>query len=200
MDKRAIALLGALAVAAVVAYLYFANRAQPVAADPTSSSSSGGSVSDAVASVLQDFAVSVGFGTPRGIRNNNPGNIVRTTVAWEGQLDQASVEAAPPGGLGITWDPTFVQFDTPANGVRAIGHVLLSKAARGLSSVDQIIRDYSATDQDGYVANVAAALGVDPHTTLDVPAVLPQLAAAIIQQENGQQPYASSDIQQWVYA
>ena len=133
--------------------------------------------------------------TPRGIRNNNPGNIQRNSIAWQGALPRATLEAA-----GRSWDATFVQFDTPANGVRALGHVLLSKAARGLTTVDSIIRDYSTTDQDVYVENVAAALGVDPGDAIDVSANLPTMAAAIVQQENGEQPYDPNDLQEWVYS
>lgn len=132
---------------------------------------------------------------PRGIRDNNPGNIERNSINWQGALTQAQVE-----GAGGTWDPTFVQFDTPANGVRAIGHVLRSKQARGLVTVDQVIRDYSKTDQDAYVAAVSQGLGVNPDQELDVSAVLPAFATLIIQQENGEQPYEPSDIATWVYA
>lgn len=137
---------------------------------------------------------------PRGIRNNNPGNLVRNAVKWQGLLTQAQVEA-----LGWTWDAKFCQFDTPANGVRAIGHVLLSYQSRGLSTVDECIREYSATDQDAYVANVTAALGLDASNggqfvQIDVGSNLPALATAIIQQEEGQQPYALSDIATWVYS
>lgn len=133
--------------------------------------------------------------TPRGIRDNNPGNVERSAIRWQGSLTRDQVAAA-----GKTWDDTFEQFDTPANGVRAIGHILRSKSARGLTNVHDIIFDYSKTDQAAYSANVAAALGVGEGDTLDVYSVLPTFATAIIQQENGQQPYDPNDIAQWVYS
>lgn len=133
--------------------------------------------------------------SPHGIRNNNPGNLKRNTIAWQGALSREQLAAQ-----GVAYDPTFVQFDTPANGVRAMGHVLRAKAVRGLTDVEAIIRDYSATDQEAYVANVAAALGVRPQETIDVSARLPALALAIIQQENGEQPYDPNDVAEWVYA
>ncbi len=133
--------------------------------------------------------------TPKGIRNNNPGNIERNGIAWQGLLSRADVEAA-----GLTWDPIFCQFATPADGVRAIGHVLKAKASRGLVNVHDIIADYSTTDQVPYIENVSAALGVGEYDTIDVQSNLPALATAIIQQENGQQPYAANDIQEWVYS
>lgn len=132
---------------------------------------------------------------PRGIRNNNPGNIKRNSIAWQGALTPDQVAAA-----GGTWDATFVQFDTPANGVRALGHVLRSKQARGLVTVDQIIRDFSETDVEAYIANVSDGLGVGTDQPLDVTSVLPTFATLIIQQENGEQPYEPSDIANWVYA
>lgn len=132
---------------------------------------------------------------PRGIRNNNPGNIRRNSIAWQGALSQAQVEAA-----GNTWDPNFVQFDLPDNGVRAIGHILTSYSQRGLTSVSALILTWSETDQAAYIANVAAALGVDPGDTIDVVGNLPALATAIISQENGEQPYDPGAIQEWVYS
>lgn len=133
---------------------------------------------------------------PRGIRNNNPGNIERNpNIQWDGSLPADQVQAV----LGIAYDPVYEQFTDPSYGVRAIGHVLRSKAARGLSSVDAIIRDYSSTDQEAYVANVSAALGVSPFDTVDVYGQLPAFAAAIIQQENGEQPYDPNNLAQWVY-
>jgi len=134
--------------------------------------------------------------TPRGIRNNNPGNIVRSSIQWQGSLPADQVQQV----LGTAYDTKFEQFAAPSYGVRAIGHVLLSKQARGLTNVDAIIRDYSTTDQEDYIANVAQALNVDPQQDIDVGAVLPAFAAAIIQQENGQQPYELSDIANWVYS
>lgn len=131
---------------------------------------------------------------PRGIRNNNPGNIKRNAIDWQGALSVDQVNA-----LGWTFDPVFVQFDSAASGVRAIGHILSSYAARGLNTVAAIISTWSATDQAAYIRNVSAALGVDPTQPIDVRANLAPLALAIIQQENGQQPYSPDDVGNWVY-
>lgn len=175
MRTQSFWLWGALA-AAVGLYLYSRTQSGQAAV---------AYVADAVGNLL----------TPRGIRNNNPGNIERNSIAWQGALTADQVAAA-----GAAWDPVYVQFDTPANGVRAIGHVLRAKQARGLATVDAVVRDYSSTDQAAYVANVAGYLGVDPEQEIDVAAVLPAFATAIIQQENGQQPYQLSDIANWVYS
>lgn len=146
-----------------------------------------------VASVTQYIGDAL---TPHGIRNNNPGNIERSNIQWNGSIPADQVQQL----LGVPYDTVYEQYVSPDYGVRAIGHVLKAKVARGLTSVDAIIRDYSATDQDAYVANVAKALGVDETQDFDVVAVLPAFAAAIIQQENGRQPYELSDIANWVYS
>lgn len=176
MRTQTYILLGALA-AAVGLYLF---------SRTSTGRSAVGAVSDYVGNLV----------TPRGIRNNNPGNIERSAIQWQGSIPSDQVQAV----LGIPYDPTFEQLVSPAAGVRMIGHVLASKAARGLTTVDSIIRDYSKTDQDAYVAFVAGQLGVDANQDINVDAVLPTFAAAIIQQENGQQPYQLSDIVNWVYA
>lgn len=169
-------LLGALAV--VVGLWLFSRTAK------------GSSLVDQVTQYIGDAL------TPRGIRNNNPGNIERSGIQWQGSIPSDQVQQV----LGIAYDPTFEQYVDPSYGVRAIGHVLLSKQSRGLTTVDAIIRDYSKTDQEAYIANVSEALNVDPQQEIDVGAVLPAFAAAIIQQENGQQPYQLSDIATWVYS
>lgn len=121
----------------------------------------------------------------RGLRNNNPGNIKYSSANnWEGQTGQDS--------------DGFAIFSSAEYGVRALGHILMSYAGQGLTSVSAIISQYSATDQSSYIANVASALGIDPNASIDVEAQLPQLAAAIITQENGLQPYSSTDLDNWV--
>jgi hypothetical protein len=156
-------------------------------------------IADTVGSVLSNTG-------KHGIRNNNPGNIVRNSIAWQGLLNQQQVEA-----MGLTYDPKFCQFDTPANGIRAIGHVLLSYQARGIATCTEIIYGagneggYSATDQAAYAAHLTEAVGLDPNnggqdTVIDIGSNLPALATAIITQENGEQPYALSDIANWVYS
>jgi hypothetical protein len=182
-------LVGGLATAAA---LWFYSRTQ--------------SGSDAIGAAIDTVGNMLSNSGKEGIRDNNPGNIVRNTIAWQGLLTQAQVEAQ-----GVKWNPKFCQFDTPANGIRAIGHILLSYQARGIATCDEIIKGpgaqgggWSATDQDAYAANLTLAVGLDPSNggqfvQIDVGSNLPAIATAIITQENGQQPYALSDIQNWVY-
>lgn len=127
------------------------------------------SITDSIASV-GDSIVS----TIRGIRNNNPGNIrYNAANQWQGQTGQ---DAAG-----------FCTFDTPENGVRAIAVILKNYSRHyGLNTVDGIARRWSATDQEAYVTNVSAALGVGPYDTisLDDASTLTTFVDAIIVQED----------------
>lgn len=127
---------------------------------------------------------------PRGIRNNNPGNIefLPAGRAWRGQIGS-------DGRFGI--------YDTPASGVRAIGQQLLKYARGGIDNVRELISKWAPGHEnptDAYVLNVAAGIGVGPSDRIDVRANLPALAGEIIRQENGMQPYAASDLRSWVYS
>lgn len=136
-------------------------------------------------------------GVSRGIRNNNPGNIVRNNIQWNGALTQAQVVAQ-----GWQWDPTFVQFDTPLNGLRALARVLLVYAGRGENTVDELIGTYAPpqeNDTAAYENFVAAQVGVNPGAQINVPAKLGNIMAAIVQKENQQpgvlwvDPYGSAE-------
>lgn len=114
---------------------------------------------------------------PRGIRNNNPGNIRATGDQWQGMTGQDK--------------DGFVQFAAPVYGVRAMARILTSYARQGQVTVRQIINRWAPpteNDTDAYVAHVAAELKVSP----DAPVTerqWPALIAVMIEHENGQQPY-----------
>jgi hypothetical protein len=120
----------------------------------------------------------------RGIRNNNPGNIRHSSDRWQGLAPQQT-------------DPAFFQFSDAVYGIRAMANILLNYVARdGVpSNVQSIISRWSATDQSAYITDVSNALGVNPTDPIDLAAVLPQMIAAMIQQENGVQPYSMDTIQ-----
>ena len=144
-----------------------------------------GGVSDAMNYIASGFE-------PRGLRNHNPGNlryIPDPARAWNGQIGNDN-------GYGI--------YSSDALGVRALGHQLINYANAGETSIASIITTW-APSSDGnntgaYIADVAAQMGVDPAAPLDVYGNLQALAAAIIQHENGQQPFALSDLATWVYS
>ncbi|AZY52832.1 hypothetical protein [Bordetella avium] len=125
-------------------------------------------------------------GTPRGIRNNNPGNIVQTANQWQGEV---------PGN-----DPKYKTFATPEAGIKAMGDNLLAYQDKyGLNTVSGIVSRWApATENDtnSYIATVAKALGVKPDDKLNLrdPAVMSKLVGAMIRHENGNQPYSDAQI------
>lgn len=131
----------------------------------------------------------MGVYTPRGIRNNNPGNLMYSpNVPWEGQVG--------PDAQG------YAVFSDPSYGVRAMAHQLLDYYNRGLVTLNEFIPVYApaqTNDTAAYVADVAARLGVDPNAPLDVPNMLPEIIAAMIQHEDGEDPYTAANLQQWAY-
>jgi hypothetical protein len=128
---------------------------------------------------------------PRGIRNNNPGNIRwDKNTTWQGQAKDQT-------------DSEFVVFQSPEWGIRALIRVLLSYKRRGVRTPQQIINRWAPPQgqaQDGrtytqntaaYVRAISAALGVGADAVIDVESAdtLRLLLPAIIKHENGQQPY-----------
>ncbi|MBX8878329.1 hypothetical protein HCH41_05055 [Enterobacter ludwigii] len=131
-------------------------------------------------------------GDARGIRNNNPGNIEYSkTNPWVGQTGD---------------DGRFAKFETPEHGIRALGRNLLSYQRQGIDTVSDIVEKW-APEKDGndtvaYIKAVCAQLGVTPDQQLDAsnPDTLKALCAAIIQHENGSQPYTDQQLSTGVSA
>lgn len=180
-------LLGILG-ASVVAFLY--SRTRNGAAAVESASSAIGRASIAVG----DF---VGF-TNRGMRDNNPANIRRTSEAWVGELSRADVEAA-----GATYDPDFEQFSSIRYGVRALGRLLQTYSTKyALNTVRGIVSRFappSENDTEDYIAEVSGVLGVQDKERIDVYSRLPELAAAIMRRETS---YVGdpAEVTSWVYS
>ena len=129
---------------------------------------------------------------PRGIRNNNPGNI-RHGQNWQG---------LNPNGKKI--DPYFCVFQTPVAGIRALAKVLINyKKLYGLNTVRQIISRYAPPNENqttAYIQSVAKQLGVYPDTIIDIEerGVLTVFIKAVSRMENGIQPYSDETIQQGI--
>ena len=129
---------------------------------------------------------------PRGIRNNNPGNI-RHGQNWQG---------LNPDGRNI--DPAFCVFKSPVFGIRALAKVLMNyKKIHGLNTVRQIISRYAPPNENqtkAYIQTVAQQIGVYPDTVIDIEerGILTVFIKAVIRMENGIQPYSDETIQQGI--
>lgn len=118
---------------------------------------------------------------PRGIRNNNPGNIKKNNVDWDGLSEEQT-------------DNTFFQFTDPIYGIRALTKILLTYRHKyDLKNVWAIINRYappSENDTEAYKNFVTKKTGLNMLEEIEnsVEAYLP-VVKAIILMENGEQPY-----------
>lgn len=138
---------------------------------------------------------------PRGIRNHNPGNIRLSKDKWRGISPEQT-------------DKAFFQFTAPAYGIRAMVIILLKyQRIYGLRTPAAIIGRWAPAKGDSngsapggeytqnssaYAAAVAKALGVSPNTEINLTktSTLYAFLCAVIQHENGQQPYGRDTIMQ----
>lgn len=121
---------------------------------------------------------------PRGIRNFNPGNLRLSSVEWLGLSDEQT-------------DPDFFQFVSPIYGIRAMARILKTYQREGVTTLQEAVGRWappSENDTQAYVQAVCQACGVNPGDTVDLTSLLPRLIPAIIEHENGQQPYSVEDI------
>lgn len=125
--------------------------------------------------------------TPRGIRNNNPGNI-RKGADWQGLAPEQN-------------DPAFCNFSSPEWGIRAMGKILLKyQRSYHLNTIEKIIDRWAPPVENQtseYVAAVARDMGIAATTPIDVGklATLVPLIRAIIHHENGRQPYDADTLE-----
>ncbi|MCG8291985.1 MULTISPECIES: structural protein [Pseudomonas] len=121
---------------------------------------------------------------PRGVRNCNPGNIdFNPANNWVGQIGKE-----PEG--------RFCIFDTPENGIRALGKLLQTYYNKhDLRTVAAIIKRWAPdveNDTGAYIRAVAQRCGLgpsDPIASIKDQQVLRGLVHAIIKHENANYEY-----------
>lgn len=122
---------------------------------------------------------------PRGIRNNNPGNL-------KGELGFMGFKGLDDKGYGT--------YDTPEAGLRAMAiNIRNQQDLHGLNTVADIVTKYAPPDENNtpaYIASVSKALGVKPDEKIDLhdPETLAKFMSASIKQENGTNPYSAKNI------
>lgn len=116
---------------------------------------------------------------PRGIRNNNPGNIIRTGKdTWQG-LSKKQI------------DPKFCSFDDAIYGIRALARLLIRyQDAHDCSTVKDFITRFAPQTENNtsaYINAVCKYLGVEKGEHIDTHSykMLRGMCEAIIQHENG---------------
>ena len=132
--------------------------------------------------------------TSRGIRNNNPGNIERSRIKWDGMSEDQSA------------DSRFVVFDEPMWGIRAIAKILhtyfhhrLAVDGSRIDTVAEITTRWAPShenDVDSYANHIRLRLRVEVGKEIDLDDidVLSTVVETIILHENGEQPYDNETI------
>lgn len=126
----------------------------------------------------------------RGIRNNNPGNIKDFGVPWEGLASRQEMTEEQRR------EKIFCVFRKPWWGIRAMARTLLTYQSKyNLNTLEKIIQRWAPSadnnPEQAYVDFVSAQVGVpaDRHVSLRDFRYMHRLCEAIIQFENGENPY-----------
>lgn len=115
---------------------------------------------------------------PRGLRNNNPLNIERTTDKWQGMADEQP-------------DPRFVTFRSTAWGYRAALVILRNYRKRyGLTTLRELITRWAPPGENNtraYLDTVARRSKLRPDLPVDLhnPDTVVRLLEAMAYVENG---------------
>jgi hypothetical protein len=145
---------------------------------------------------MQDLSARLGLGryspagqvaagdpsAPRGVRNNNPGNLQQSGVQWQGKVSSA--------------DPRYEAFATPEEGIRALALNAQHLQANGAQTVADLIGKWAPAQENGaastqaYVGAVSKAMGVSPDAPINLqdPGQLLAFTNAVISHENGGDP------------
>ncbi|MFH6942409.1 hypothetical protein [Flavobacterium sp. FlaQc-50] len=90
----------------------------------------------------------------RGLRNNNPGNLVRTPDAWQGKIPFPQSK-----------DARFEQFTSLKWGLRAMLKDLIHDINKGKNTVTKLINEYAPKSENNtaaYILRVCKSIGVKP--------------------------------------
>lgn len=122
---------------------------------------------------------------PRGIRNNNPGNLVLTDIPWNGKI---------PRSQNLDWSgsPTnvvkkFEQFIELRYGIRALMRDIYNDYSKGKTTVTSLISEFAPSFENNttaYINTVVKMIGSNLIGELTQDKMI-ALAKAIIYVENG---------------
>ncbi len=138
--------------------------------------------------------VTLTAGLPRGIRNNNPGNIKRGGDRWQGLATFDEMTAFQRN------EQVFCVFTAPEWGIRAMARILLNyQRKHALHTASGMVNRWappSENDTGSYVRFVSNRMQVDPDEIIEFEnddVALPMMKA-IIRQENSLQPYSDTQL------
>lgn len=96
----------------------------------------------------------------RGMRNNNPGNLVATSIKWQGKIPLSQNRDTSAGKIV----KRFEQFIELRYGIRALMRDLITDILQGQNTVDLLLNEYAPKFENNtaaYIATVAASIGIN---------------------------------------
>lgn len=95
---------------------------------------------------------------PRGIRNNNPGNLRDTSITWQGEVPKAQKQ-----------DPEFEEFTEMKYGLRALIKDILNDMQKGKVTIHDLISEFAPSSENNtrrYIEFVVKQTGFVEYQTL----------------------------------
>lgn len=115
---------------------------------------------------------------PRGIRNNNPGNLVLTDIQWKGKIPNAE-----------NTDGHFEQFVSIESGIRAMAMDIIGDVSEGKNTLSKLINEYAPSFENnttGYINRVSSETGLGVHEIIPMDTcTIGKIIKAKILVENG---------------
>lgn len=131
---------------------------------------------------------------PRGIRNNNPGNLVRSGIAWDGKIPHSQ-----------STDAQFEQFYYYWQGVRAmIKDIINDITTDGTNTIRMLIYRYAPPMEnhtEQYIDFVSDRSGISPDDILAInPDQLYPVISAMAEFENGEENAINRSMFNYAYS
>ena len=124
---------------------------------------------------------------PRGIRNNNPGNLIQSSIAWKGKIP-----------IDKNTDGHFEQFENFPFGIRAMIIDVRNDILKGKDTLQKLITAYappSENNTEAYIKFMEQRTGLNRNSMLQTTqSSLNSIVKAIAEQENGKQYITDSDL------
>lgn len=115
---------------------------------------------------------------PRGLRNNNVGNLIITNIPWQGKISVSQNN-----------DGHFEQFDYLVYGTRAMFKDIISDYNKGLNTLTSFFNEYAPqheNDTTAYVNVVSRMTNIAPNEPFELNrSTLKSIGMAIVSVENG---------------
>ena len=125
---------------------------------------------------------------PKGERNNNPGNLILTSINWKGKVEPERNS-----------DGHFEQFYEMKYGVRAMLKDIMNDIKKGKDTLTKLISEYAPSHENntsGYISTIVKATGKGANDKLTTDkSFLKKLVLAMTFVENGKHVVSNQDFE-----